>query len=125
MTIDTADQTDGNDVTDPAAAPAPDDNETETAPIDINDLSVFAEEIRALIERKLAEIPVPQVEFNTKLDAVQSKVDTLLTILTKADAILAAIGKLTDATNKQTEAMTATKTIITDSSGKPVGIKVA
>jgi hypothetical protein len=85
MITDTADQTDGNDVTDPTDAPAPDNNETaetaETAPIDLSDLEVFAEEIAAFVERKLAEIPVPQVEFNTKLDAIGSKLDAVLAII--------------------------------------------
>ena len=82
----------------------------EPAPLDINDLSVFAEEIVAFVERKIAEIPVPQVEFNTKLAALESKLDAVLAIINaqpKTDALMAAIGKLT-------AAMTAPKTIITD-----------
>src|ERR1700756_3611075 len=69
-------------------------------PATVGDLMILAEEVTAFVERKLAEIPVPQVEFNTKLDALESKLDAVLAIVNaqpKTDTLLAAIGKLTDA----------------------------
>jgi hypothetical protein len=97
---------------DQLAAPERDDG-VSSQPLEFSDLEMFAEEVASYVTRKISE-----VSSNVKIDALETKVDTLLTILTKADAILAALGKLT-------EAMTAPKTIITDATGKPVGIKVA
>jgi hypothetical protein len=90
-------------------------------PATVGDLMILAEEVTAFVKRKLAEIPTPDATLAARLDGLETKIDSILAMVSaqpKTEQLMTALGKLT-------EAMTAPKTIITDATGKPVGIKLA
>jgi hypothetical protein len=66
------------------------DNIDPSHPVNVGDLQVFAEEVAAFVGRKIAEIPTPEVTLATKIDALETKLDSLLAMVSaqpKARAI--------------------------------------